>query len=213
MNNNFGLEYHLVHSCNLKCAGCSHYSSLLDKLTFISKEQIEIEMNLLRTRTNNGDALIWLRLLAGEPLLHPDLTDCLNIIRNIFPKTRIILVTNGINLHKMSDAFYKVCQYNDIEILVTDYGLIDINNILHQIKSKGVKIDIYQTCRDWYFQNIRLTEEINDCFNQCYHRKQCINKKEEKIIKTAADIAPGDRIDLRLQGGSASCLVEQVDKA
>ena len=119
---------------------------------------------------------------GGEPLLHPDLTDCLNIIRNIFPKTRIILVTNGINLHKMSDAFYKVCQYNDIEILVTDYGLIDINNILHQIKSKGVKIDIYQTCRDWYFQNIRLTEEINDCFNQCYHRKQCINYKEEKIF-------------------------------
>ena len=38
-------------------------------------------------------------------------------------------------------------------------------------------------------------------------------EKEEKIIKTAADIAPGDRIDLRLQGGSASCLVEQVDKA
>lgn len=182
MNNNFGLEYHLVHSCNLKCAGCSHYSSLLDKLTFISKEQIEIEMNLLRTRTNNGDALRWLRLLGGEPLLHPDLTDCLNIIRNIFPKTRVTLVTNGINLHKMSDTFYKVCQYNDIEILVTDYGLIDINNVLHLIKSKGVKIDIYQTCRDWYFQNIRLTEEINDCFNQCYHRKQCINYKEEKIF-------------------------------
>ena len=36
--------------------------------------------------------------------------------------------------------------------------------------------------------------------------------KEEKIVKTAADIAPGDRIGLRLQGGSASCLVEQVDQ-
>ena len=82
----------------------------------------------------------------------------------------------------MSNTFYKVCKCNDIEISVTDYGLIDLSNILHQIKSKGVKIDIYQTCRDWYFQNIRLTEEINDCFNQCYHRKMCINYKEEKIF-------------------------------
>ena len=121
--------------------------------------------------------------VMGEPLLHPNLTDCLNIIRNIFPKTRITLVTNGINLIKMSNTFYKVCKCNDIEIYVTDYGLMDLNNILHQIKSKGVKIDIYQTCRDWYFQNIRLTEEINDCFNQCYHRKMCINYKEEKMYE------------------------------
>ncbi len=108
MNDNFGLEYHLVHSCNLKCAGCSHYSSLLDKLTFVSKEQIESDMNLLKACTNNGDALRWLRLLGEEPLLHLNLTACFNIIRNVFPKTRITLITNGINLNKMSVPFFKV---------------------------------------------------------------------------------------------------------
>ena len=35
MKNKFGVEYHLTDSCNLNCAGCSHYSSLIDDKIYI----------------------------------------------------------------------------------------------------------------------------------------------------------------------------------
>ena len=108
MNNKFGVEYHLVDSCNLRCAGCSHYSSLLDDLSYTPLEKVQKELQLLKSKTDDGNHLYWLRLLGGEPLLHPCLSQCIEEIRDLFPHTRITLVTNGLLLDIMDSEFYNV---------------------------------------------------------------------------------------------------------
>lgn len=84
---NFTLEYHLVDSCNLNCAGCSHYSSLVDKHTYQTVEEIINDFTLLKDKVGNN--LRNLRLLGGEPLMHPQICECLKTIRELFPNTNL----------------------------------------------------------------------------------------------------------------------------
>ena len=135
IKNKFGVEYHLVDSCNLKCAGCSHYSSLIDDNVYIPLDFIIKDLTLLKNKV--GDKLKWLRLLGGEPLLHPNINECLVKIRELFPKVSISIVTNGILLKKINEEFYNICYENKIELCISNYGIIkDLPNIIDEIKKK-----------------------------------------------------------------------------
>jgi molybdenum cofactor biosynthesis enzyme MoaA len=47
----------------------------------------------------------YLRLLGGEPLLHPDITKFIKYAKRYFPETLIGIGTNGILLPKMKNKF------------------------------------------------------------------------------------------------------------
>jgi ABC-2 type transport system ATP-binding protein len=175
----FGLEYHLVDSCNLRCAGCSHYSSLLDKETYPSLEDIINDLQYLKNKI--GDNLKWLRLLGGEPLIHPDINECLKNIRKLFPNTEISIVTNGLLLKKMKQDFYDTCLNSKIVIRITDYGVIDLENTLNTLRERGIIADCYKRAHIWRYQHIRLTEDRIDCLKRCRYKNNCNNYKNGKI--------------------------------
>jgi wyosine [tRNA(Phe)-imidazoG37] synthetase (radical SAM superfamily) len=179
MNIFFGLEYHLVDSCNLKCAGCSHYSSLIDEKICIPFETIINDLSKLKDKV--GDNLKWLRLLGGEPLVHPKISDCIEEIRNPFPNTKIFIVTNGILLGKMDDAFYNSCVNCIIEIGITDYGIIGLQAAINKLKDFGINAICCKSSRIWNYQYIRLTEERIDCLRNCMYKRICNNYRDGKI--------------------------------
>lgn len=88
------LEIHVVDHCNLDCVGCSHESPLLCKRF---EEPRLLSDSLHRLWESYHAPLI--KLLGGEPLLHPDLP---SIIREVRQRTdsRIRLVTNGTLLNR-----------------------------------------------------------------------------------------------------------------
>lgn len=176
------LEYHLVDSCNLKCAGCSHYSSLLNKLTYTKLEDIITDLTLLKNKI--GDNLAELRLLGGEPLLHPQICECLSEIRKLFPKTILVIVTNGILLKKMSEEFYNICSKSKIQISITDYGLFNVEEVLNKLKSLGINTTVYRNSSKnltWHYKHIRLTEGKIDCLSKCIFKNICNNYRNGKI--------------------------------
>lgn len=175
----FGLEYHLVDSCNLKCAGCSHYSSLLDNKTYPTLEEIIEDMNLLKEKV--GDNLRWLRLLGGEPLIHPQITECLIKIRELFSNTNISIITNGLLLEKMEQNFYNACLEHKIKIRITNYGFDKIHLIYEKIKKMGIFVDYYRVANRWHYQHIRLTEDRIDCLKRCIYKNICNNYRNGKI--------------------------------
>lgn len=176
---NFALEYHLVDSCNLNCAGCSHYSSLVDKQTYKPINTIINDLTLLKDKV--GDKLPQLRLLGGEPLLHPQLCDCLIKIRELFPITLISLVTNGLLLEKMPKVFYDTCSNCNIKIRITNYNLIDLDSVINKLKEYGIFASQYKQIKDWRYQDIRLTEGRIDCFTRCHFKYICNNYRDGKI--------------------------------
>ena len=130
-----------------------------------------------------GDNIRWIRLLGGEPLLHPDLNDCLKEIRNLFPDIDLYVVTNGLLLKNMSQEFYEICSKAKIKIRVTYYGLTNLNETIHNIKMNDVDIDWYSRIRlnNWHYQHIRLTDERIDCLKRCKYKNVCNNYKDGKL--------------------------------
>lgn len=178
--NRFGVEYHLVDSCNLNCAGCSHYSSLVDNKIIVSLDRIIKDLTLLKDKV--GDNLKWLRLLGGEPLLHPNLNECLIKIKELFPNAQISIITNGLLLKKVGDKFYNICKNYKIEITTTDYNIIkDLSNIINDLRKRGIRIKYYRKSNIWHYQHIRLTPERIDCLTKCIYKNICNNYRDGKI--------------------------------
>lgn len=170
----------MVDSCNLKCAACSHYSSLLGDKTYPSLEHIVTDLSFLKSKV--GDNLHCLRMLGGEPLIHPQICDCLREIRCIFQKAELVLVTNGMLLSKMPDEFYKLCLDSNISVKITDYGIIDLKKVISELRERGISASYYKSSKQWHYQHIRTTEGEIDCLGKCIYKNICNNYRDGKIF-------------------------------
>lgn len=92
------LEIHVVHSCNLACESCSHYSNQGHK-------------GILPLETADRWLAGWsgrlqpehFNLLGGEPSIHPQLTEFVRLARSHWPNSRLRVVSNGFFLHRHPD--------------------------------------------------------------------------------------------------------------
>ncbi len=85
------LEYHLAHGCNLSCQQCSHYSNFrlagkLPTLADAESEYLQWSHRLKPTR---------FALLGGEPLLNPAILEHIQLARQHWYDSELMLVTNG----------------------------------------------------------------------------------------------------------------------
>jgi molybdenum cofactor biosynthesis enzyme MoaA len=67
--------------------------------------------------------LYQIRLLGGEPLLHPDIMAFCAATRYAFPRASIEIVTNGILLPTMPQKFFDGLKKYDVGIYLSDYNL------------------------------------------------------------------------------------------
>lgn len=88
------VEFHLVDHCNLNCAGCTHFAPYADK-RFADIEVVRRDFLRLKALFKN---IRHLRIMGGEPLLHSDAAAFVRLAREMFPHSKISLVTNGIRL-------------------------------------------------------------------------------------------------------------------
>ncbi len=111
------LELHLTDHCNLNCKGCSHFCPLAPPqyadLSGYKSDMHRISQLFRNIRT--------IRLMGGEPLLHPDPASFVRATRAVFPQARIRFVTNGILLPKASQAFWDACRDTGATIDMTVY--------------------------------------------------------------------------------------------
>jgi len=62
-----------------------------------------------------------IRLMGGEPLLHPDPAAFIRITRAFFPETDLRFVTNGLLLPRATPAFWAACRETSAVIDITVY--------------------------------------------------------------------------------------------
>ena len=111
------LEFHLTDHCNLNCKGCAHYSPMASD-HYADLHQLEKDLQRLAQLFRN---IRLIRLMGGEPLLHPDVDRFIRTTRSAFPKSRIRIVTNGILLPQASQAFWDACRETNTSIDLTVY--------------------------------------------------------------------------------------------
>ncbi|MDR1159509.1 MAG: radical SAM protein, partial [Syntrophomonadaceae bacterium] len=136
----FQFEVHITEHCNLNCKGCGHFSSLADE-EFLDPASFEKDCACISKLSNK---LSLIRLLGGEPMLHPKLISFFEIARKYFKTTVIELLTNGTLLWKQPDEFWIACHKYNIYIEISDFP-VNIHVAEIQAKRKKYKVCVGYT--------------------------------------------------------------------
>ena len=83
----------------------------------------ELASDLKRLSELSAGEVHHINILGGEPLLHPEITKIIEIVRHYFPYGNIYLVTNGVLLNRMDESFWKQCKQSNIVIAPTQYPI------------------------------------------------------------------------------------------
>ncbi len=166
------VELHLTDHCNLNCKGCGHFGPIADKWFAKHEEYASDMLQLSKLFSSIGE----IRLMGGEPLLHPQVTAFLSSTRSCFPRSNIHLVTNGILIPKMPSIFWETCKTHSVTIDLTVYPGTDQHvarwlEIAHQrgviLKHRGVV--------EWFHAhtNLRGDSDPDKAFRICRARYHC----------------------------------------
>jgi organic radical activating enzyme len=91
------LEYHIADHCNLHCDHCCSYSPILKKW-FADPDEFERDLRAIQRAV----APEFVKIVGGEPLLHPELERLLVTARELNVAPRLQLTTNAFLIHKLT---------------------------------------------------------------------------------------------------------------
>jgi MoaA/NifB/PqqE/SkfB family radical SAM enzyme len=113
---------------------------------FLEPEMFERDCARLSKITSGK--LVTIKLLGGEPLLHPKVTDFFEIARRYFKATVIQLTTNGVLLAKQPDSFWSACHKYKVYVEISDYP-VNINTDVIKAKCKKYHVCVGNTvCKE-----------------------------------------------------------------
>jgi hypothetical protein len=170
----------------LNCASCNHFSPLAEE------EYLDIasyKKDCERIAKLTGGRIEQIRLMGGEPLLHPRLVEIIKTSRQFFNcTTSIEIVTNGILLPAQSHEFWQVCKENDIGINISKYPInLNIGKIEKLAKEYCIEL-IYTNNVDksgsWRIEpfDVSGSQNIKTNFLICYNGNNCIQLKDGKLF-------------------------------
>jgi organic radical activating enzyme len=111
-------EINAVDHCDLSCRGCSHLSPA-SRHRKVDPDSVYRDLAMLAA-VYRADHV---RLLGGEPLLHPRLTAVIDAVRASRVTSRVRLLTNGRRLDRMNDDFWRAID----EVHVAEYPGCEID--------------------------------------------------------------------------------------
>lgn len=176
-------EVQLVEHCNLNCKYCSHFCPVA-KEGFLDVNEYERDCKRLSELFNKE--VNFIRLMGGEPLLHPDIAKFCDITRKYFPNGTIDIDTNGILILSMKENFWKALRENKINLTVTRYPLnLDIEAIKNKCKKENVSFRFFCEQPVETFNHLPLDLEgrgqIEKNFYRCYLANSCHTLKHGKM--------------------------------
>ncbi len=171
-------EVALAEHCNLRCAGCDHFSPIAEP-EFADIKEFERDLSRL-SELFNGQAQE-IHLLGGEPLLNPDIVLFLQAARKSFSQSVIDITTNGLLLKQMSEEFWTACRENKIVIRPTKYPVSLDYDALEKLAAEhnveyhyfGNTANVIKTLNK-YPLDINGMQDARRSFRLCYRANKCI---------------------------------------
>ncbi len=160
------LETHLTDHCNLNCKGCTHFSPLVKGEVFTDIKIFKHDFSRFKQIFSD---IFEIRLIGGEPLLHPDIAYFFEFIRDLYPRSNISIFTNGKILSDMPAIFWSTCAEKDILIKLSYYPInLDIDEIRQKAKMHHVRIKIPKQIHQFFrMLNIQGDSDPNKSFRNC----------------------------------------------
>ncbi|MGW8392451.1 radical SAM protein [Pseudoduganella sp. HUAS MS19] len=148
------LEMHLAHHCNLRCAGCSHFSNYRGgaAVTF-AQGGPWIEAWAARVEP------IHFTFLGGEPLLNPELPQFLRLAHSVWPFSNLRLTSNGLLLDRWGAPLWEVLAETNTRLTISIHSrepryleLLE-PRLVHasaEAKAYGVHYETRDSVNGWY---------------------------------------------------------------
>lgn len=156
------IEYHVTDTCNLHCMQCSHYSNFTTKGTRLV-EDVRAELEPWASKILPERVC----LLGGEPTINPDLVPILYAVRELFPLSGMMLVSNGFFLERHPELPKAIVELG-IDFQISKHHESDeynqrfeqVTRVLNQWSQEnaGFKFNIRRSIRKWV-QQYELRED------------------------------------------------------
>lgn len=200
-------EVPVTDKCNLNCRGCIFgCNSAQIENRHVPKEQI---IKDIRRMAELFCDVPWIRILGGEPLMHPDLFEVLKETRDAFPHSEVDLCTNGLLVPKMDDMSLKLLK--DLQITIHVSGYPPTEKIETQINERLSELDLPYTYlrrpEFFKFYTLEPIHNMRENYELC-PTSGCWEVYRGKIMRCSATIAYGK---LNKQFGTEYQVVENVD--
>ncbi|MDD1776164.1 MAG: 4Fe-4S cluster-binding domain-containing protein [Candidatus Methanomethylicus sp.] len=173
------LEVHVADHCNLNCKGCGHFSPIAD-VSFADLLSYQHDLKQLQSFFSTIGKV---RLMGGEPLLHPEIESFVSATRATFPRTDIRICTNGILLPLMQEKFWITCKACSVGIDITVYPPLkkEKHSLVQLVKNKGLRVNP-RTMESFHaFYNSKGDTDMADAFKKCRKREYMPMLREGKI--------------------------------
>ena len=128
----------VTEHCNLNCKGCSHFSPLVNRESFLDYEMFCKDLLQLKTYIPHTDQI---NLLGGEPLLHNQLDKFILFARTVYPFAKINIVTNGILVRQMPEHLIQAIGETDSTVLLSVYPIMtkQTGDILNYLMKQNIR--------------------------------------------------------------------------
>ena len=184
------LEMNIVYACNLKCEYCTHLGRLMKGL---------VPFNDLLTWYKTWNSKIHpdnVRIMGGEPLLHPDLEKIIYETRAHWKSSCIELITNGLLLTKMKNDIFTAIKETETNVTISKHfddpyynrmlgkGIVALkyHGIMPQLSQSN---KLWMKCYQINSEGVRkpYRSDPQKAWNICYVKNLCTTLLDNKLYR------------------------------
>jgi len=184
-----GLEVNVVYNCNLKCEYCTHLSKYLDGHVCVDE--------IAKWYATWHKLLVpqQVRVIGGEPLLHPELPIILRLTRQYWNRSELQLITNGLLLsNQAEDVLTALLETNTLVTISRHTKRPEFTERqaagTRLLKKYGIRYEV-RLSNKW-LKSYRLegsrkilpySSDPSKAWNNCFVKHQCMTLMNNTIYK------------------------------
>jgi len=173
------IECDIVDHCNLRCNGCGHKSNIANE-HYLDLDMFKIDFQRLAQLFSNISTI---RVMGGEPLLHPQVTDFLKVAKESFPNSDVRLVTNGLLIPAVNESIFDYISKNGITVDISLYmpTFKRWHEIKKVLKMHNVRYQLGEPVTRFLRGTDVVKRDYRDVFSKC--KTTCTTLRDGKISR------------------------------
>lgn len=165
----YSLEYYVSLGCVNCCVGCSHGAPIRKGLIDIGTFKVDVERMAKIVKIRR------FALSGGEPLLHPQIEELIEIAKFLDIAKEIMVLTNGLLLDKQPESFWEkldVLRVSRYPGQLKDKQIKEWKSHAEHYGAEFLCLDIPKFYKP-FFNKPREEEDIIDLFKNCPYYNKC----------------------------------------
>lgn len=176
------IQVRIVDHCNLNCKNCGSVCNKNVEPWYIDKDEYKRDLVRLRDLFYHIGRI---KLLGGEPLLHPQLDEIIDITREVFGDSEIEIATNGILVNKLQQKILDSMAKNNAIVHISEYETTSkmMNRIQEVLNENHIRW--YSHKCDVFFKSLTdcADKDAQKAFELCEVQRECMNLKRGRLYR------------------------------